>query len=74
MTASADLIATEAVRVRYGDRILVLEMDEAVALCDDLCRILGRDKADTDALLVEMSKACDALSAKAMGMLRRVRG
>ena len=76
MTASAKIRGADKVVASFGDKMMVLEMDEAKALHEDLSRILGvsDDRRALDEVIGRFSKMCDVASAEAMKLQRRVRG
>ena len=76
MTASAKIRGADKVVVTFGDKMMALEREEAESLHADLSRILGvsDDKRALDEAIGRFSRMCDAASAEAMKLQRRVRG
>lgn len=75
MTASAKIRGADKIVVNFGDKMLVLDAEEAIALHADLSRILGDTSklAEVDEVLGKISRACDALSSEAMKLQRGLR-
>lgn len=76
MTASAKIRGADKIVARWADKMIVLEREEALELRADLNRIFGVEDraAELDDAIGRFSRMCDALSAKAMKLQRRVRG
>lgn len=75
MTASAKIRGADKIVVNFGDKMLVLDAEEAIALHADLSRILGvsDDKRALDEAIGRFSRMCDAASSEAMKLQRGLR-